>query len=361
MSGGVGTAGRVAWIDASRGFLVILVVVGHALMFLGRADMPVTEIAPSVRVAQLIRIPALFFLSGALFSHAAARPWRTVIGTRIVPMVWILGVWLLVEVVLASWRVGIDQAMPAGPARWLLAQVMIPEDYLWFIWGLAVMTVVARLLRSHPVLIVAVAAAMLLTPVYPELGGQTEKFFSYAPFYLLGFLVAPALRVRQRWLVGAGAISALIFVPLALARTERGLVLTTDRLDEHLLTFLGLPAVALLGIVLTRLPGARMWNWLGRRTLAIYVAHMPLLVLARWKVVGTARRYAEPYDHADLLFLVLLVIVVVALCALLHVVCDRLPFDGILAEPRWLRRLVRGDGGSGGPTGRLASSRQART
>ncbi|MGO1511193.1 MAG: acyltransferase family protein [Actinomycetales bacterium] len=335
---------RVAWIDSARGVLVVLVVLGHSVFFLGRYGMVVTELEPAVRVAQVIRIPALFVLSGALFHHAAGRSWRTVLGTRIVPMVWVLWIWLLVELLVRSWRFSVEVTAPNGVASWVVDQALLPEDYLWFIWSLAVVTVVARLLRSHPVLLGAVAVAMVLTPVYPDLGKQTVPFFTHAPFFFVGFLIAPALRVRQRWLVVAGAVSLLFFVPLALARNEFGLVLTTTRIDGLLLVVLGLPAVALLGIGLSRLPGGGLWSWLGRRTLPIYVAHMPLLLLAMWLLVGPLRPFAEPRPG---LVAVVLVVYAVGLAVLLKVVSDRLPFDGILAEPRWLRVLVLGRHPSG--------------
>ncbi|MGC5628472.1 acyltransferase family protein [Georgenia sp. Z1344] len=344
--------GRVAWIDAARGFLVVLVVLGHTLYFMRMGGMPFPELEPAVRVAQAIRIPALFALSGALFLHAASRSWRTVIGTRIVPMAWVLGVWLLVELVVRSWRFSVATTLPDGVAAWALEQALLPEDYLWFIWALAVMTLMARLLRSYPVLIVAVALAMLLSPELPNLGRQTVPLFTYAPFFLIGFLVAPALRVRQRWLVVLGAISALCFIPLAIARNEFDLVLTNNRTDVVLLALLGLTAVALVGIGLSRIPGFALWSWLGRRTLPIYVAHMPLLLVGLWLVEGPARAFAEPRPGVVVL---LLLVYAVGVPVLLRVVCDKLPFDGILAEPRWLRRLVLGDGGGG------ASARSART
>jgi uncharacterized membrane protein YcfT len=333
---------RVAWIDAARGFLVVLVVVGHTLLFLGRARMQIPELEPTARILQTIRIPALFALSGALFHHAATRSWRRVLGTRIVPMLWLLGVWLLVELVVGIWRFSADQVMPTGLVRWVLAQGALPEEYLWFIWGLAVMTALARLLRSFPLVLGVIAVTMMLLPTYPDIGKQTIPFVTQAPFFLLGFLIAPALRVRQRWLVLAGGVSLLCFVPLAYSRTELDVVVTNARVDGILLGLLGLPAVALLGIVLSRLPGGGFWSWLGRRTLAIYVVHMPFLILAIWLV----RTLAEPHPGITL---VIIVVCAVGFALLVHEINERLPFDGILSEPKWLRALILGRDRSGEP------------
>ncbi|MGO1562051.1 Mll2248 protein [Actinomycetales bacterium JB111] len=335
---------RVAWIDASRGFLVVLVVVGHTLLFMGRARMQIPELEPAVRIIQTIRIPALFALSGALFHHAVTRSWRRVLGTRIVPMMWLLGVWLLVELLVMIWRTSPEAAMPAGFVRWGLAQAALPEEYLWFIWSLAVMTTLARLLRRFPVVLGIIAVVLMLLPVFPDLGKQTVPFFTQAPFFLLGFLIAPALRARQRWLVLAGVLSVLSFVPFAYARTELDLVLTNNRVDGILLALVGLPAVALLGIGLSRLPGGRFWSWLGRRTLAIYVAHMPFLIGAIWLVRGHLRPIAEPRPA---IVFVVIVVSAVAFALLIHVIDERLPFDGILAEPKWLRALILGRDRSG--------------
>ncbi len=330
---------RLAWVDIARGVLVVIVVVGHTVFFMARRGMDVGSVEPAVRLLQEVRIPALFVLSGMLFSQASARAWRTVVRTRVLLLGWLLVVWLLVELVVRGYVLQL-QATPtlAQAPRYALGQLALPEDYLWFIWALLVMVVLGRLLARAPLVMTLLFVAMttgLLS--FPDLGRQTDAFVSDAPFFLLGLSSAPwLLRLRQRYLLAAGVPAVVLFVLGAGLRAEERIGPLNMETAATLVSLAGLPVVAGAAVLLARVPGSGGLQYLGRRTLPVYVLHMPVLLLSFAAVRAWGREWADPYPLPTL---VLLVVSNVAVCVGVWWVCQRLGVRGLFDLPRWVTRL----------------------
>ena len=331
---------RLGWLDVARGVLVLFVVIGHATYFMSRRGMDLSDVAPVVRLVQEVRIPALFFFSGILFLGASSRPWRVLLRNRVMLLGWLVVFWLGVEAVV---RHGVLD-IPGGPElsnahRWLLGQLVLPEDYLWFVWGLLVMVLLGRALGRRPWALVLVFLLLTTTgPAwFPDLGKQTVPFVTRAPFFLLGLAVAPVLlRQRQRHLLLLALPAAVLFVVGAQLRvTDRTGPLGPDT-AAMLVAVAGLPVVVGAAVLLSRAPGGGLLQSFGQRTLPVYIMHMPVLLV----LMREMRRWTRPWsDENPVLTMVLLVTVTTAACLGAFWLTQRFRIRGVFDVPPPLTRL----------------------
>lgn len=330
---------RLAWLDIARGVLVIFVVVGHAVFFMARRGMDLTDVGPAVRLVQEVRIPALFFLSGMLFVSASTRPWRQLLRGRGLLLGWLLVVWLAIELVVRNGIIGVDEVPTlAQSPRWLLGQLALPEDYLWFIWGLLVMVLLGRLLGRHPWAMLVVFVAMTTTGLswFPDLGRQTEAFVTRAPFFLLGLAVVPiVLRLRQRHLVLLAVPATGLFLLGANLRVAGRTGPLNPETASMLVAVAGLPVVVGIAVLLARVPGSGVLRFFGQRTLPVYIMHMPVLLL----LFREMRRSTRPWsDDNAVLAMVLLVSLTVAICLATWWVTARFGLRGLFDVPHVVTR-----------------------
>ncbi|WP_431900592.1 pyridoxal-phosphate dependent enzyme [Micromonospora chalcea] len=278
---------RVAWADVAKGACIVLVVLWHVvvkdyLRIDWRAGLPVPG-AWGLLGEQLLplRMPLFFAISGIFAANAVARPWRVSGRPRITRNLYLYAIWLLIHTALLALAPGFPTDRATDPGE-LLAQLTVTPSNLWYLYALALYFVLAKALRRvHPAVLLTAAGALSAVAATGLLDspGNRGQVYQNLVFFLAGVRLKPYLTrwadgASTRRLAGTGAAYAIGLAAMGLAGAQSwpGAYLFVSVLAVAF----GLTAAARLAR--HRLAGPALAR-LGRRTLGVYVIHMPVLAL----------------------------------------------------------------------------------
>ena len=271
---------RTAWVDVAKGLSIVLVVLHHVvLQAVGQGWAP--DVAREVSAALgTLRMPLFFLASGIFATSTLAGPWRRLLERRVAFFAWLYVVWLVVRYV---WFGLLAHGARLGdwPSPWTaVTQLWLPASAMWFLYALALFSLVGRLSRAVPAPVRVGAAAVLSVLV----GSGLVVVESYAwrsmalnlVFFLVGADASGAIRraadgLGRRGASGFAAGAGAAFVVLTLALRDPDVVAVPGmRLLTSLVALLAgvCVAVALAGARAGRVP-----QWLGTRTLEVYLLH----------------------------------------------------------------------------------------
>lgn len=284
---------RIPWVDAARALCVLAVVVMHTTISLlvvvehTQVDVAWRQIVDAMTP---FRMPALSLLSGMLLSRRIRSGWsdRTV-RASIALSYWLYVVWLLVFLLMG---IGIGYSMwlgpfGAGPAldavKTFVDQLVMPRSVLWYVMALAVWAAVLTAMhRVSPAAILIVLGALSIASFYLPGDGsdQYRNVLRYFVFFAVGVYFSRSFRDRitnrpwQTGIVAVGVFAVVAFIAKFGVDGDVGNVLTVPR------DIAGAGVVMMIAVVLCRVPGlGPALAWTGRRTLPIYVMHIPLVEL----------------------------------------------------------------------------------
>jgi acyltransferase len=319
-------------IDAARAMAIVLVVLGHAKGIPGWFTV----------LAYSFHVPLFFVLSGWLSRRRAvitpasgilARQARVLLVPYLVFFLVAYAYWLLTR------DIG-EKALRWGARAWWepltgLATGIGPQLYvhpaLWFLPALFVTTaaflLVRRWLPTSALALSLLATASLWIAWFPELGLRLPFALDLLPvtlfFYACGAAAAGVLTLpRSGW---TGLALAAPLLPLWL-----WLAWSNGRVDINQLLFGAQPwkffAAALLGaaIVLLLSPvlqHQKVVQWIGRNTLLILCAHVPILFLTSG-IASLGGLFADG-RKPDAWWAVAVSLLAIALCVPLRVVLVR--------------------------------------
>jgi uncharacterized membrane protein YcfT len=292
---------RVEWVDAAKAMSILLVVAHHTMWFLVNAGQaPAALVAANTALASL-RMP-LFFLASGLFAAAPlAAPWRTVLHKRVAFFLYLYVLWTLIRFVFFLALPGVvdpyDSANPVGLALALL----LPGPGMWFLYALALFSVIGKLIRPVPVWLQLGAAGVLSALAGAEILAFDSFSWTFMARYLFFFLLgchAPQLIERL-------ARSSSTLKVLAAAGASAGSAAGAVALDIR-----WIPGVALALNVLAVTFGVLFAAWisrfrvgrplvvLGRHTLPVYLVHIlwvaVIMTGLRWVELPLVAQYAAP-------------------------------------------------------------------
>jgi len=270
---------RVEWVDAAKGIAIVLVVQFHAYFILADAGLPTTF----GRIAGLLvpfRMPLFFFTAGLFALGALRMPLTRLLKSRVIRLVWLYILWISIWVV-ASVVFPAEFGAQENNSIISLASMMIrPHSSLWFLYALAIYFIAGWLVLRIPTslqLAVTLTPAILFGAAIIDTGSDPlNKIGSYFIWFFLAARFGPSLMVLvihakwwqvPMWAVGFG-LAALIWA--SGLRWLPGFGLTTSAL-----------AIAFGATLSAQLVRLRAFDWLpalGKRTLAIYVAHYYIMV-----------------------------------------------------------------------------------
>lgn len=278
------TPRRELWADSARGLAIIAVVLGHVFL---QEDpgagwamwAPAQEAWIGLRDLLLpVRMPLFFLLAGYFAAHVIHRSWPTVLRTRTLNLYYLYLVWLIAQTAYFAF-VPHEGTASAASVHDFLGQMTYAPSNLWFLIALALYFVIAKAgVRCAPVMLGASGALSFLAfagriPAVLETTPMPEYLF----FFLLGAYAPGMLRsIRPRIPLVVGGSAALVLGVLAMDAVEDRMLWAAFIL---LSTAAGVTAVVALLKLLElngRLP--RVTMWIGRRTLPIYVAQLPLVI-----------------------------------------------------------------------------------
>jgi uncharacterized membrane protein YcfT len=238
---GTAEAGRVAWVDVAKGICIIFVVMMHSTLGLEHAAGQDGFMNAVVTFARPFRMPDFFLLSGLFLSRVIDRDWRTYGDKRVVHFLYFYVLWFLIQFGMKGW--GLAGGDPKEFLRLFLLGFIEPLGTLWFIYMLAVFSVVTKLLKGVPaILLIAVAAALEIAPVAT---GWTaiDEFSERWVFFLLGYFGAPLI-FRLAALVPQHRLGAL--VGLGIWALVNGFLAFTPGPNADWPTLASLPVVSLV-------------------------------------------------------------------------------------------------------------------
>ncbi|ROP66753.1 CapA family protein [Curtobacterium sp. PhB115] len=344
---------RDGWGDAAKGILIVLVVFWHVLMkqYLQvdwRLGVPVPGAWGLLGdVVWPFLMPLFLLVSGFYASAAVARPWAAVLRPKVLRFLYLYLLWSLIHAVAMRAFPDFPTLVPRTVTEFVEAVTISPPD-TWYLYALALWFVVAKVLRRVSPWLVIGAAAVLTVAVSAgatAIVGNRGSLLADGTFFLLGVHLAPQIRrllprVTLPVVLGLVAAYGAAFAAMRLSGTQQVPGVW--------------PAVALLGTAagLSAAPSTARLRVigpalvrLGRRSLPVYLLHMPLLAVVDAVATGWLSD-ARPAVQlvAAVAWPVVLTAVLVAVCLLLARLADR---DGA----RWLFDLpARRTSTAPGPT-----------
>jgi uncharacterized membrane protein YcfT len=280
---------RVEWVDITKGTTIILVVLMHtvdALVAKGFAH----EFWPVFNgYLQPIRMPLFFLAAGLFASGMIAMPWATLIRRRILPLLYLYVLWMvLVFAINNALPMEVRNTNMADP-KLLVSSIVVPNNGLWFIYGLALYAVAAKALSALPVPVQFALAGSLAVyaeyfPVVSWTWNNVAKLFV---FYLLGLhgrtliFKFAALSNPMRVLV-AGAAYWIVFTIL------EGTFLGELAVLGLVLSVAGVVAGVLVTSWWERFSFVGSLKYLGALTLPVYLMHDSLIKVYTFAMVKVA-------------------------------------------------------------------------
>jgi threonine dehydratase len=288
-----------------------------------------------------VRMPLFFLISGLFAARRLERPWAQVWTGRVAPLLYLFVLWTLVQTLVLQLTPGFDTAIAGSPGE-LLVQLTITPGNLWYLLALASYVVVARATRRAPhwtlgaaLLLSAVAAAgWVATP------GNRYGLLTNLVWFLLGTRLPHLTRAVSRLTRPTPAVLVAAVGAFAVA-AGAWQVLGADEWFGVRPVLGGLGIAAGLTVAATLARAARIGSALaalGRRTLPVYVLHLPLVAvvhLGSVHLVGEGSSLARAVPVA-VAYPVLVTTLVLAVCLGVHRAATRLG-GGWLFEAPWQR------------------------
>ncbi|MFB9312531.1 acyltransferase family protein [Nocardioides plantarum] len=342
---------RQRWADVAKGLCIVLVVLWHVtrkdfLLLPWAGEGPVTGGWGTLSEVLLpVRMPLFFLISGLFAVGRLARPWRQVWVGRVAPLLYLFVLWTLLHTLLLQLTPGFDTAVAGSPGE-LLVQLTITPGNLWYLLALASYVVVARATRRAPHW--ALGVALLLSAVaaagwVPTPGNRYGLLTN-----LVWFLLGTRLPHFTRWVTRLTRPTRATLVAAVAAFAAGAALWQVLGADEWLgvrpaLGALGIAAGLTVAATLARVPrlGSALAG-LGRRTLPVYVLHLPLVALVHLGSVQLVGEGSAPARSLPLAVLYPAVVtgVVLAVCLALHGGVRRLGGTWLFEAP-WLRTATR--------------------
>lgn len=335
------TAKRLEWVDMAKGLSIFLVVMMYAASSVGEDTGGIGALHWAIAFATPFRMPEFFLISGLFLSQVIDRPWRAYADRRVVHYLYFYALWALIHVV---FKVGLLATDPVGAIEQLAWAVIQPYGVLWFIYMLAVVSAVAKLLHElrAPVWgVLAIAAILQMAPIHTG-SYLVDQFADYFVFFYAGYVLAPHLFRLAGWamdhvgpaLVGLAVWAilntALVFSSGFEMQPIHPVMGLAGLPGLHLaLALVGTAALCVIAALFTRLPFMDWLRWMGSKSLIIYVAFVLPMGIARTLLIKLGM--VEP----TMLSLAIMAIAIIS-PLILYWIVQRIGFGRFLFErPGW--------------------------
>lgn len=336
-----GASKRLDWVDMAKGLSIFLVVMMYAASSVGEDTGGVGALHWAIAFATPFRMPEFFLISGLFLSQVIDRPWRAYADRRVVHYLYFYVLWALIHII---FKVGLLATEPVGAVEQIAWAVIQPYGVLWFIYMLAVVSAVTKLLHAlrAPVWAVFGVAAILQMATIHTGSYLVDQFAEYFVFFYAGYIAAPLLFRLADWaayrpalatiglLVWAILNAALVFSPGFAMDPIHPVMGYAGLPGVHLvLALVGTSALCVAAALLTRLPFMDWLRWMGSKSLVIYVAFVLPMGIARTVLIKLG------VDEPTMLSLAIMAISIISPLVLYWIV-ERVGFGRFLFErPAW--------------------------
>ncbi|MDW4573870.1 acyltransferase family protein [Microbacterium sp. M3] len=299
---------RLPWVDAARALCVVGIVLMHFWIWVygPTADRYSKDLGGWLAITDVMlafRMPLLFALSGLLVSSRVRNGWsdrRNLV--RVANSYYLYAVWLTVYAVIS---VVVAQPLPysISSPRAYLSQLVRPDTPLWFIFFLAVnVALLTTLRRISPALIMIALVGVSMWALaydFPPSVALMGRGLYYMLFFAVGVYLRPimiSLASGSLWWKIPIAIMIFVWVTRLFPTLD---YLSYEWLIAYIARDLSAIAVGISGVAALCYvkPLTRLLQYVGQRTLAVYVLHLPII----WGILLLTRLLSnETIDNAPL-------------------------------------------------------------
>ncbi len=328
---------RVAWVDHSKGFCILMVVLLHAFTEMTDLLGGGGWVTPVVAFAKPFRMPDFFMIAGLFLANVIDRPWREYLDRKVWHFLYFYLLWTAIHFVLF----GIKTALNESGGDWhavlpaYLLTFIQPNSSLWFVHSLAAFFLVVRITRRVPWPVIWVVAAGLQM-LDPNTGWLAiDQFCKRFVYFYSGYQAAKLIFGFADW-ANAHRQAALAYL-LAWALLNQWLVVTGWAGKPGIslvLGYLGAAAVVVFAVLLSAYSWTGGLAYLGRNSIVLYLTDYVIQ-----RVVFKLHFTSLPLDLGTMTILLTVISVVGSLIALQ--VATRTGMTFLYWRPAW-SRLTRG-------------------
>jgi uncharacterized membrane protein YcfT len=266
---------RVEWVDTAKGVAIILVVLFHAVIFLGDIGLagPWATIDGPL---DTFRMPLFFFTAGLFAQKALRFGFGELTRRRLVRFGWLYVLWTTIWAIAFQFiplHREVDTSHPFG--AWARSLVW-PNESTWFVYALVVYFTVAWLLVRCPVWVQCVVALVPAVVFGSGILNSGNTAVNKIAMYFVFFLAAAQLSTRVFALARRASWWHLVVLALVYVGVVGASVLLHVLRVPGVRLVAGILGVAFgvtLAVVVSRYAMFRWLTALGRRTLPIYFVH----------------------------------------------------------------------------------------
>lgn len=271
-------ADRIAWLDASRGLGIILVVTFHAVGGMLQAGLLSREgfLSDAFYVVYTFHMPFFFYISGLLLKDRLQKSPKLLVSSSVKKLLYPYFLWGYIQVlIIFSLGKLVNSPISLG---WLdlISPLWSPPSQFWFLYTLfflQLIAVVSLTLWNDFILfgmavLFRIAVSIFVSPdVLSSIG-------LFDIFYAAGVITGPRMKQWADNIKSPGLISAVLFaltICLAVANLRSGVWYWS--LYTMPAAILGTLALLTLSVV-PQVGSNPLFGLLGRRALTIFLAHV---------------------------------------------------------------------------------------
>jgi fucose 4-O-acetylase-like acetyltransferase len=287
---------RVDWVDAAKGFGIILVVVGHAIRGLLHARI-LTETLPVQCVDTWIysfHMPLFFFLTGLFIAGSAEKntlPHFTF--DKAATLAYPYFVWSIITILLKA-ALG---PLPTTPRSWHDLPMIFyhPIEQYWFLYTLFVLSIGFKLLYlSGTSFWIFLAAAIAIHPAAAPLlldSSVMADVSRFAIYFAIGAAIG-SLDLRDVDKLNSGVLALIGISGLTSAA---GRILLPQSGLYPVFATLGICGACATAVLISRSTFAPAFQYLGHHSLEIFVVHT--MASAGTRILLVALHVSSPFIH----------------------------------------------------------------
>lgn len=275
---------RLTWVDMAKGISIMLVVMMHSAYGVGAETGDTGFLHWIIAYATPFRMPEFFLISGLFLALVIDRDWTRFADRRVVHYLYFYALWAVLQI---AFKIGLGEGNPVGALTAMGWAVIEPYGVLWFIYMLAIVSAVSKLLHTLKVphwAALAGGAVMQIAPVASPSYALNE-FTEYFVYFYAGYALAPMIfktvaYAMARPIYALGALAAWAVINGLLVFSD-GFAVLPDHTEMGFaalpglrlaLAFIGSLALCVTAGLLSKLPFMDWLRWFGANSIVIYLS-----------------------------------------------------------------------------------------
>ena len=282
---------RIVWVDIARGICMVLVVVMHFDEVL-YGNIVTHNIAGSAwdfitSAARPARIPTFFLISGILASSSLNRPLHSIADKRMYLQYYVFTIWSAPQLLLLYYIfTPFDSSVSKEFFQHLVLNQLWPSTTIWFLYALVIFFAISYMFRSKRFLALAFGVCGFF---FAETFESTvvNQMLRSLPFYLVGSYFPETIKNLAKSASIKSLLIALILYPL----TVIPIFVFGPKFPGVWLpaSICGAILIIIISKILSNCRISKLLQYIGKRTLPIYVMHSIAIQLLYYRLIGNTK------------------------------------------------------------------------